>query len=99
MATLRVASRARVVEAMDARSTATDNFQSSTKRVPFVDPADPGGAAYNLDTLVLFAEFIRRAGSRQKKKPGAVLRADTISAYVEAVRTLRSRKAHREIAP
>eukprot|EP00965_Chrysotila_dentata_P144184 4761936-Pleurochrysis_carterae.AAC.1 len=89
MAALRLASRARVAEATDARRTATalawfHDFQSSTERVPFVDPADPGGAAYNLETLVLFAEFIRRAGSRQKKKPGAVLRADTISAYVGA---------------
>eukprot|EP00965_Chrysotila_dentata_P154428 5102590-Pleurochrysis_carterae.AAC.1 len=106
MATLCVASRARVIEATDARRAATalawfHDFQSSTERVPSVEPASPGGAAYNLETLVLFlfAEFIRRAGSRQKKERRAVLRADTTSAYVGALPMLRSREARREIAP
>eukprot|EP00965_Chrysotila_dentata_P157903 5217386-Pleurochrysis_carterae.AAC.1 len=47
----------------------------------------------------MFAEYIRRGGSRQQTRAGARLRADTIGAYVGAVRLLRSREAQRDIAP
>eukprot|EP00965_Chrysotila_dentata_P061280 2030352-Pleurochrysis_carterae.AAC.1 len=60
MRALRTAARARVMEVTDARRTGTalswfSDFAESTEREPFVDPADPGGATYNLETLVLFA--------------------------------------------
>eukprot|EP00965_Chrysotila_dentata_P141528 4677805-Pleurochrysis_carterae.AAC.1 len=57
------------MEVTDARRTSTalswfSDFAESTEREPFVDPSVPGGAAYNLEALVLLAEFIRRGGSR-----------------------------------
>eukprot|EP00965_Chrysotila_dentata_P160983 5315598-Pleurochrysis_carterae.AAC.1 len=57
------------MEVTDARRTGTalswfSDFAGSSERAPFVDPTDPGGAAYNLETLMLFAEFIRHGGSR-----------------------------------
>eukprot|EP00965_Chrysotila_dentata_P113692 3758519-Pleurochrysis_carterae.AAC.1 len=67
MEELRTASRVHVLEATDARRTATPlrwfrTFLESTECVAFVDPAQPGGAAYNLDTLALFVKHIRRGG-------------------------------------
>eukprot|EP00965_Chrysotila_dentata_P041597 1379260-Pleurochrysis_carterae.AAC.1 len=92
------------MEVTDARRTSTalswfSDFTESTEREPFVDPSAPGGAAYNLETLVLLAEFIRRGGSRHTSRPDKVLRAGTIEGYVGAIRALRSREAGREIAP
>eukprot|EP00965_Chrysotila_dentata_P109856 3630139-Pleurochrysis_carterae.AAC.1 len=68
---LRVAARARVLEATAVGRTATalewfGDFLASTERTPFLDPAEPGGARYNSHTLVLFAEFVRQCGSRHK---------------------------------
>eukprot|EP00965_Chrysotila_dentata_P166332 5491174-Pleurochrysis_carterae.AAC.1 len=62
------------MEIVDARRTGTAlswfrDFTVSTEREPFVDPAMAGGAAYNLETLVLLAEFIRRGGSRHVSRP------------------------------
>eukprot|EP00965_Chrysotila_dentata_P106922 3532515-Pleurochrysis_carterae.AAC.1 len=75
MQALRTAARARIMEVTDARRTGTaiswfSDFVESTEREPFVDPGTPGGAAYNLETLVLLAEFIRRGGSRHVSRPG-----------------------------
>eukprot|EP00965_Chrysotila_dentata_P091967 3035784-Pleurochrysis_carterae.AAC.1 len=71
------------MEVVDARRTSTalswfSDFTESTERVPFVDPSTPGGAAYNTETLVLLAEFIRCGGSRHVSHPDSVLRAGTI---------------------
>eukprot|EP00965_Chrysotila_dentata_P034005 1132462-Pleurochrysis_carterae.AAC.1 len=71
------------MEVTDTRRTCTalswfSDFTKSTQRDPFVDPSAPGGAMYNLETLVLLAEFIRRGGSRHVSQPGKVLRAGTI---------------------
>eukprot|EP00965_Chrysotila_dentata_P058754 1949337-Pleurochrysis_carterae.AAC.1 len=72
---------------------------ASTERVPFVDPAQPGGARYNNHTLALFAEFVRQCGSRQRGRAGSTIRADTICGYVSAVKLLRSREAGCDVAP
>eukprot|EP00965_Chrysotila_dentata_P023575 781650-Pleurochrysis_carterae.AAC.1 len=98
VAELRAASRARVLEASDVRRTSTAlrwfaDFTADTERVPFVHPSLEGGVQYNVETLAMFAEYIRRGGSKQKSRAGATLRADTIGAYVGAVRLLRSREA------
>eukprot|EP00965_Chrysotila_dentata_P029245 972424-Pleurochrysis_carterae.AAC.1 len=86
------------MEVTDVRRTGTalawfSDFLGSTERDPCVDPDAPGGAAYNLETLVLLAEFIRRGGSRHASRPDRVLRAGTIEEYVGAIRMLRSREA------
>eukprot|EP00965_Chrysotila_dentata_P139608 4615595-Pleurochrysis_carterae.AAC.1 len=86
---LRVAARARVMEATSARRTATalewfTDFMASTECTPFIDPAEQGGARYNNHTLVLFAEFMRQCGSRQRGRAGETIRADTICGYVSA---------------
>eukprot|EP00965_Chrysotila_dentata_P000127 4380-Pleurochrysis_carterae.AAC.1 len=75
------------------------DFMASTERVPFVDPAQPGGARYNNHTLALFAEFVRQCGSRQRGRAGSTIRADTIGGYVSAVKLLRSREAGCDVAP
>eukprot|EP00965_Chrysotila_dentata_P260856 6214055-Pleurochrysis_carterae.AAC.2 len=75
------------------------DFLTSTERMPFVDPAEPEGARYNNHTLVLFADFVRQCGSRQRSRAGATIRADTIGGYVPAVKLLRSREAGCDIAP
>eukprot|EP00965_Chrysotila_dentata_P039289 1305851-Pleurochrysis_carterae.AAC.1 len=73
---------------------------ASMKRAPFVDPSEPGGARYNkFHTLVLFAEFVRQCGSRQRSRAGTVIRANTIAGYVSAVKLLRSREASCDVAP
>eukprot|EP00965_Chrysotila_dentata_P088644 2927482-Pleurochrysis_carterae.AAC.1 len=64
-----------------------------------MDPAAPGGAVYNVDTLAMFAEFMRRSGSRHTSQPDKVLRAGTVAGYGSAVRMLRSRETKCEIAP
>eukprot|EP00965_Chrysotila_dentata_P145042 4789648-Pleurochrysis_carterae.AAC.1 len=71
VAELRAAFRARVLEATDARRTETAlthfaDFTASTQRVPFVDPASEGGIEYNVETLGLFAEFLRRPDARRR---------------------------------
>eukprot|EP00965_Chrysotila_dentata_P042744 1419109-Pleurochrysis_carterae.AAC.1 len=104
VARLRVAARARVMEASAVGRTATalewfDDFLASTERTPFVDPSTASGARYNNETLVLFAEFVRQCGSRQKARTGATIRADTIGGYVSAIKLLRSREAGRDVAP
>eukprot|EP00965_Chrysotila_dentata_P007945 259003-Pleurochrysis_carterae.AAC.1 len=101
---LRVAARARVMEVTASGRTATAlewfaDFMASTERTPFVDPAEDGGARYNNETLILFAEFVRQCGSRQRSRAGATIRADTIGGYVSAVRLLRSREAGCDVAP
>eukprot|EP00965_Chrysotila_dentata_P034960 1163224-Pleurochrysis_carterae.AAC.1 len=89
MSALRASFRARLLEATDARRTETalawfGDFVADTERVPFVHPDDEGGVEYNTETLTLFAEYIRRRGSRQASRAGATLRADTIATYVAA---------------
>ena len=61
-------------------------FRAHTGRVPFIDPQSPGGIEYNQETLEMFAEYIRKSGSRQKGRKGATLHSDTIGAYVSAVK-------------
>eukprot|EP00965_Chrysotila_dentata_P075812 2504707-Pleurochrysis_carterae.AAC.1 len=73
-------------------------YRRHAERVPSVDPETAGGAQYNVETLTLFAEYTRRGGLRQKLRAGATL-ADTIRAYVGAVRKLQSREAQCDIAP
>ena len=69
-------------------------FRTHTGRVPFIDPQSPGGIEYNQETLEMFAEYIRKSGSRQK---GATLRSDTIGAYVSAVKVATSRAQRQPI--
>eukprot|EP00965_Chrysotila_dentata_P019812 657161-Pleurochrysis_carterae.AAC.1 len=101
---LRTTARSREVEASAAGRTATalewfTDFMASTERTPFVDPSEPEGAHYNNHTLVLFAEFVRQCGSRQRSRAGTVIRADTIAGYVSAVKLLRSRETGCDGAP
>eukprot|EP00965_Chrysotila_dentata_P001483 48969-Pleurochrysis_carterae.AAC.2 len=92
------------MEATSARRTATAlewfaDFLASTERTPFVDPTEAGGARYNHHTLVLFAEFMRQCGSRQRSRAGKMIRADTICGYMSAVKLLCSLEARCDIAP
>eukprot|EP00965_Chrysotila_dentata_P192106 6174976-Pleurochrysis_carterae.AAC.3 len=64
-----------------------------------MDPAERGGAVYNVDTLTMFVKFVRRGGSRHADLPDATLRAGTVAGYVSAICMLRSRELHREMAP
>ena len=72
-------------------------FRTHTGRVPFIDPQSPGGIEYNQETLEMFAEYIRKSGSRQKGRKGATLRSDTIGAYVSAVKVATSRAQRQPI--
>lgn len=63
-------------------------------RVPFLEhrwAGDLQAAAYNEETLQLFAEFIRQHGSVRAGHTGETVSAASISAYISAVRAYRSR--------
>lgn len=76
-----------------------ETFLQDTQRVPFVDPKGAGGMQYNQETLNLFREHIRQAGSVQQKRLGTNLRADTIDGMVSAVRLMREDYLGEAIAP
>lgn len=54
--------------------------------------ADISSSLYNEETLRLYSEFIRQAGSVRSGHTGEVVSASTISAYVSALRAYRSRE-------
>lgn len=60
--------------------------------VPRLSLADIASSLYNEETLRLFAEFIRQNGSVRPGHAGERVSADTISAYVSAIRAYRSRE-------
>ena len=73
------------------------DFLRATGRAPFMPlehAADMHAARYNQDTLDLFAEYIRRKGSRQRHRLGTSLNSDTVDGYVSAIKILRSCEAH-----
>ena len=101
-AQLRTAVLEHCEDAADADRLATalewfKEFRAHTGRVPFIDPQSPGGIEYNQETLEMFAEYIRKSGSRQKGREGATLRSDTIGAYVSAVKVATSRAQRQPI--
>ena len=102
VASLRAGVRRRAAGTIDADRAATAlewfvDFVTATSRVPFVALAHAGDIAasvYNAQTLELFAEYIRRRGSRQRGQVGKTLASDTIDGYVSTIKTLRSFEAH-----
>ena len=68
-------------------------FPSRRLFVPHSGAGDVHAAAYNEETLRLFAEFIRRHGSVRRGREGEVVSASAISEYVSAIRAFRSREA------
>ena len=74
-------------------------FMADSQRVPFVDPGENGGKEYNQETLWLFAQYIRKRGSRKKGQLGQRVRAGTVEGYVSAIKVLRERTARRAITP
>ena len=74
-----------------------DEFVASTGRKLFVDPSTQGGLRYNQESLDLFAEHVRRVGSRKRGRMGEPISADAISGYVSAVRLLLEREQRMRI--
>lgn len=68
-------------------------FPSRTPFVPHTGAGDVHAAAYNEETLRLFAEFIRRHGSVRRGSEGSAVSAAAIGDYVASVRSFRSREA------
>eukprot|EP00965_Chrysotila_dentata_P177455 5861211-Pleurochrysis_carterae.AAC.1 len=104
MAALRASFQARVREATDNRRLATAldrwaEFLAMSGRVPFVDPTAAGGDVYNAGTMELFAEYVRQSGSVMPGREGEMLRPDTISDYVSAIRIFRAWEARMEVVP
>ena len=74
-----------------------EDFIRDSTRVPFVpldDNSDIAAAAYNAETLELFAEYMRMRGSRRAGHQGEAITSDHIQTCVATVRLLRSAEAH-----
>lgn len=102
VAALRDGSRRRARETLDLDRVGTSlewfvDFLVATGRVPFYPLRHAGDietSIYNSETLEMFAEYIRRRGSRQAGRVGAALASDTVDTYVSTVRVLRNLEAH-----
>ena len=95
LARLRAKIRQRVLGVVASPRLATtlrwfDAFLLGTERVPFLSRAEYGDSiafAYNSDTLVLFAEFVRQSASLRRSHLGEVS-AGAIGGYVSAITAL-----------
>ena len=95
MARLRAKIRSRLLGVLASPRLATalrwfDLFLVGTERLPFlarVEYSDNIAFAYNSDTLLLLAEFIRQSPSLRQSHSGDVS-ADAISGYVSAITSL-----------
>ena len=99
---LREAVRSRATSLADTGRSRTalawfSDYLEETQRQPFVDPDELGGELYNQDTLDMFAEFMRKRGSRQKNRAGTTIRADTIQDMVGAIGRIMARLHHMEL--
>ena len=86
---------------LDTALTWFDEFATDSRRAPLFKPLsglnDVAASIYNATTLDMFGEYLRRRGSRLNGRKGTTLRADTISSYVSAVKSLRTLEAHQQI--
>jgi hypothetical protein len=74
-------------------------FAEDTARAPMFLPlvggtGDVAAKVYNQESLDMFAEYVRRRGSRLKGRAGQTLQSDTVATYVGAIKKLRSHEAH-----
>ena len=105
VAILRTGSRTRARETLDLDRLGTalewlSDFITSTGRLPFVPlqhAGDLAASVYNLETLEMLAEYIRRRGSRQRGQEGRPLASDTVDGYISAIKVMRSAETHYRI--
>lgn len=74
-----------------------EEFRRDTSRVPFVPLASAGdlsAAAYNAETLELFAEYMKLRGSKAPGRAGKEISVDYIQSVVSSVRSMRSSESH-----
>ena len=74
------------------------DFQADVQRLPPFQPLQHAGdiqaMTYNQQTLDIFAEYLRRSGSRLKGRHGVTIKSDTIATYVGQIKKLRTHEAH-----
>ena len=78
-----------------------EEFMEVAQRRPSFEPlqyaGDLGAMQYNQETLDMFAEFVRRRGSRLRGRAGEAIKSDTIQSYVSQIKKLRTHEAHHTI--
>ena len=78
-----------------------EEFMEVAQRRPSFEPlqyaGDLGAMQYNQETLDMFAEFVRRRGSRLRGRAGEAIKSDTIQTYVSQIKKLRTHEAHHMI--
>ena len=87
---------------LDTALTWFAEFAEDAERVPMFKELggldDVAALVYNQTSLDMFGEYLRRRGSRLKgPRAGVTLRADTISAYVSTIKSLRTAEARHRI--
>jgi len=89
------------VDRLDTALKWFDDFMRDSERDPTFVPLSHAGdlvaMGYNQETLEMFAEYIRRRGSRLKGRQGETIKSDTISTYVSQIKKLRTVEAHYSI--
>ena len=90
------------VDRLDTALKWFDDFMRDSERDPTFVPLSHAGdlvaMGYNQETLEMFAEYIRRRGSRLKGRQGETIKSDTISTYVSQIKKLRTVEAHYSIS-
>ena len=78
-----------------------EEFQTDARREPVFVPLRHSGdieaMTYNQETLEMFAEYLRRRGSRLRGRFGETIKSDTIATYVGQIKKLRTHEAHHAI--
>jgi len=86
---------------LHASLTGFEEFMTIVRREPpFMTPRHAGDIdcmQYNQETLDMFAEFLRRRGSRLRGRSGEEIKSDTIQTYVSQIKKLRTHEAHHTI--
>ena len=71
--------------------------QRSPLFMPLLHAGDLASMQYNQETLDMFAEYVRRRGSRLRGRSGETIKSDTIQTYVSQIKKLRTHEAHHTI--